>query len=408
MESLKPITRTENFLAAAAGDPAEDLTPETREEYFLSRLKEKGGGGGESTIAWKPTVSEDGTISWERTSSTTKPADQNIKGPKGDAGPQGPEGPAGEQGPEGEQGPKGDAGEKGEEGPEGPKGDTGEKGDAGVSPNVTITTIEGGHRVTITDEDHPQGQSFDVMDGESGESGKVFVATYGSTTAQDILAYMDAQKEPFAPIIIKRSNDYYTSILSVKQDDNKVMLMCVGSSSGSYYMFNYTVTDGSWASNSQGLQNILQSGVNVKTVNDQPILGSGNIDIREAFVATYDQTSYADVVAAIDANKPIVVDFPNNHNLMCVTYSTYGAEGSDVLMHAVYNFDNKPSLSVITVKSTDAWSISNTDLQAEVDQTYNEASTNAQSGTAVAEAIEDAKITAITDAEIDEIIPPVQ
>ena len=45
MDNLKPITRTENFLAAAAGDPSEDLTPETREEYFLSRLK--GGGGSE-------------------------------------------------------------------------------------------------------------------------------------------------------------------------------------------------------------------------------------------------------------------------------------------------------------------------------------------------------------------------
>lgn len=43
----------------------------------------------------------------------------------------------------------------------------GEPGQDGVSPDVTITAITGGHRVTITDADHPQGQSFDVMDGSS-------------------------------------------------------------------------------------------------------------------------------------------------------------------------------------------------------------------------------------------------
>ena len=44
----------------------------------------------------------------------------------------------------------------------------GAPGEDGYSPDVTITAIEGGHRVTITDEDHPEGQSFDVMDGQGG------------------------------------------------------------------------------------------------------------------------------------------------------------------------------------------------------------------------------------------------
>lgn len=41
-------------------------------------------------------------------------------------------------------------------------------GTDGYSPAVTITDIEGGHRVTITDAEHPQGQSFDVLDGQGG------------------------------------------------------------------------------------------------------------------------------------------------------------------------------------------------------------------------------------------------
>ncbi len=57
-------------------------------------------------------------------------------------------------------------GERGLKGDTGDKGDTGSKGDDGVSPTVTVTDITGGHRVTITDANHPQGQPFDVMDGE--------------------------------------------------------------------------------------------------------------------------------------------------------------------------------------------------------------------------------------------------
>lgn len=86
-------------------------------------------------------------------------------------GTQGPKGDTGDTGATGPQGPKGDTGDTGATGPQGPKGDDGEDGTDGVSPSVTITTITGGHRVTITDKDHPTGQSFDVMDGSGGGGG---------------------------------------------------------------------------------------------------------------------------------------------------------------------------------------------------------------------------------------------
>lgn len=50
-------------------------------------------------------------------------------------------------------------------------GDPGEQGEPGISPEVSIETISGGHRLTITDVDHPSGQSFDIMDGTPGASG---------------------------------------------------------------------------------------------------------------------------------------------------------------------------------------------------------------------------------------------
>ena len=63
------------------------------------------------------------------------------------------------------------------EGPQGPEGPAGEDGENGVSPEVTITTITGGHTVKITDADHPTGQSFNVMDGT------VPITTYSQTLA---------------------------------------------------------------------------------------------------------------------------------------------------------------------------------------------------------------------------------
>lgn len=85
----------------------------------------------------------------------------------GEPGPEGPAGPRGLTGPIGPQGQRGETGSPGEQGPAGPRGLTGAPG---VSPEVQVTAITGGHRVTITDAEHPTGQSFDVMDGQGGGS----------------------------------------------------------------------------------------------------------------------------------------------------------------------------------------------------------------------------------------------
>lgn len=59
-------------------------------------------------------------------------------------------------------------GNDGQNGQDGRDGTNGTNGQDGVSPSVTVSTIQGGHQVTITDAEHPQGQSFDVMDGQGG------------------------------------------------------------------------------------------------------------------------------------------------------------------------------------------------------------------------------------------------
>ena len=98
-----------------------------------------------------------------------------AKGDTGATGPQGPKGDTGETGATGPQGPKGDIGETGATGPQGPKG---ADGTDGVSPTVTVTDINGGHRVTITDATGTK--TFDVMDGaqEISEAVKQYLGTY--------------------------------------------------------------------------------------------------------------------------------------------------------------------------------------------------------------------------------------
>lgn len=60
-------------------------------------------------------------------------------------------------------------GEDGQPGQDGAPGAKGDPGQDGISPDVSVTAITGGHRVTITD---AQGTHvFDVMDGENGSPG---------------------------------------------------------------------------------------------------------------------------------------------------------------------------------------------------------------------------------------------
>ena len=61
------------------------------------------------------------------------------------------------------------------------KGQTGPQGEDGYSPVVTITNIQGGHRVNITDSTHQSGQNFDVLNGDG--AGDMLAADYDSTLA---------------------------------------------------------------------------------------------------------------------------------------------------------------------------------------------------------------------------------
>lgn len=84
--------------------------------------------------------------------------------------------------------------------------------------------------------------------------GKMFVAVYSSTTAQEILQYANPDNEPFAPIIIRRGNDYHTATSILKQNEQSVILRALGTISGVQSVFTYTVTNGTWTTSVTQLQ----------------------------------------------------------------------------------------------------------------------------------------------------------
>lgn len=85
-------------------------------------------------------------------------------------GPQGPEGPEGPEGPPGRDGSDGAPGVPGKDGADGKDGKDGADGNDGFSPVVSVTSITGGHQVSITDA--VTTQSFNVMDGADGAPGQ--------------------------------------------------------------------------------------------------------------------------------------------------------------------------------------------------------------------------------------------
>lgn len=104
-----------------------------------------------------------------------------------------------------------------------------------------------------------------------------FVAEYNVTTAQEIATHIDRGYSK--TIVVKRGNDFYTAILAQKTSDSKVILRCIGSMSNEFYIFTYTVTNGTWASATHGLQPKLVSGTNIKTINKNSILGEGDLQL---------------------------------------------------------------------------------------------------------------------------------
>ena len=92
---------------------------------------------GPQGATFTPNIDDNGNISWSNNGGLENPPTKNIKGPKGEKGDTGQTGAQGPTGPQGKQGPQG---------PQGEPGPQGEKGDTGPTPEIVdnLTTAEGG------------------------------------------------------------------------------------------------------------------------------------------------------------------------------------------------------------------------------------------------------------------------
>ena len=109
------------------------------------------------------------------------------------------------------------------------------------------------------------------------EGAQVFMAEYGVTTAQELMDYLATA--PVAPFIVKKGDEHHTAFFAFKRDDETVLVRTFGTNKGKYLVFQYAVTGNVWASSPWAIQEKLESGTTLKTVNGESLLGSGNIAV---------------------------------------------------------------------------------------------------------------------------------
>ena len=190
-------------------------------------------------------------------------------------------------------------------GAQGDTGATGADGQDGYSPEVTISTITGGHRVTITDKDHPTGQSFDVMDGSgAGDMEKsVYDSDNAVATAGGIASYVSGQ--------LPTVND---AVLSIQRNSQGVSTFTANASSN----VTCNIEVDSWKQTNP--PTVVSSGAFSFTLNDTHGYGF------KPFIEVDDNSTNKNPKAEISSISGA------GTASMVVTYTTDADEGSEVKM----------------------------------------------------------------------------
>lgn len=106
-------------------------------------------------------------------------------------------------------------------------------------------------------------------------------------------------------------------------------------------------------------QDALVSGTNIKTINNTSLLGSGNIDISGGsdvlFVAEYGTTTYAEIGAALNANK-LLFCYVSWNDIVCPYIGVVNSQ------YAFSNLGAGESTVALYVNSSNQWSYATTNL----------------------------------------------
>lgn len=218
--------------------------------------------------------------------------DTGEQGPQGETGATGPQGPQGiqgiqgEVGPQGEQGPQGETGEQGPQGIQGiqgPQGETGAQGEAATIEIGTVTTVNYDQPATVTNVGTEEEAifNFEIPRGVPGSSAGV---TGGA--AIDVTGDTVSVKYDNNTLKVNSSNQLYAAnagnVDDVKVNGTSVVTNKVANISVPTKTSDIT-NDSGFITNSyhdSTKQDTLVSGTNIKTINNQSVLGSGNIEIQ--------------------------------------------------------------------------------------------------------------------------------
>lgn len=239
----------------------------------------------------------------------------------------------------------------------------GNPGADGYAPEVTNEQIEGGHRVTITSAAHPEGQSFDVMDGSGG-----------SVTVDDEIS--GSSENPVQNKVIKAALDEKANISSVptKTSDlqNDSGFLTQHQSLAAYRTAAaQDVIDagkGTYSKPNDGIPKTdLAEAVQTSLGKADTALQPGDVD--EPFVVTYTATSgttatcdktYAEIMAALQAKQEVLAFYVASNSVAAqLTTVAIDPNNSDILFTNAQNGGvttlRHNSAGTITVSSNDGY-----------------------------------------------------
>ena len=150
--------------------------------------------------------------------------------------------------------------------------------------------------------------------GGGGGTTEIFWVTPEVTTFAEITAALNADKIPICIYEECLCNLCY-------KDQGEYDFSCLVGTNVTYI---YVTTTNEWEYANWDNQEKLVSGTNIKTINNTSIVGSGNIDVKDVLIATYNVTSWADVSAAYNAGKLILVKDGND-----TYYQFYSPSGNN-------------------------------------------------------------------------------
>lgn len=229
----------------------------------------KDGTNGRDGVTFTPSMSDGGDLSWTNDGGKANPKTVNLKGPKGDTGARGP---AGADGAKGDTGPEGPRGPQGETGPAGADGKTPVKGTDYFTPtDVNEIAAEAAKKVDVSGKLDKTGDGSNVTAAFTAASTRANIATGEKLSA-----------------LFGKITKWFSDLGSLA--------------------FKSTVAKSDLASDVQtslGKADSALQSAPVTSVNGQ--IGDVEISAESGvFWATKDVTTYAEIVAAVNAGKTVL------------------------------------------------------------------------------------------------------